>query len=161
MNKYPEHPLVELSENLMNSKRHIKVGGKFIDFQLIEVKNSPLHLSDLIPQSEYTILDLWAPWCGPCIRKSKKLKENYQALLERNIKVIGVIGGIDQYAKFEGAKTKYNYPWELYPEVNNEKRIWEKYGVSRGGGGQFLINKKGEILAIDPELAQLFALPEK
>lgn len=161
LNEYPEHPLSELSENLMNSKRHIKVSGNFIDFQLAKEKTRVIRLSDVIPQSEYTILDLWAPWCGPCIRKSQKLKENYERLVERNIKVIGVVGGIDNYSKFEHAKTKFPYPWKLYPEVNNEKRIWEMYGVSRGGGGQFLIDKKGEILAVNPDIKHLLSITEK
>jgi hypothetical protein len=35
-------------------------------------------------------------------------------------------------------------------ELNNENRIWLKYGIPGAGGKTFLVDKYGKILAIKP-----------
>ena len=159
--KFPDHPLSEAAENLMSSIIDIKVGGKYIDFVLYKVDSSEIKFSYVIKENEYTLLDLWAPWCAPCIRKSKKLKENFKTLQEQNINVVGVIGGIPDYTNFENARKKYDYPWKVYPEINNENRIWEKYKLSNSGGSQFLIDKNGKFIAINPSINSILSITER
>ena len=161
LSEFPNHPLSTIAENLMNSKIKIKVGGNFIDFELFLFDERPINLSDFVKKNEFTILDLWAPWCGPCIKKSKKLKDNYEILESRNVKVVGIVGGVSEYSHFETAKNKYSYPWRIYPEINNKNKVWEKYGISNSGGSQFLISKTGKIIAVNADIDSILLLTKK
>ena len=69
--------------------------------------------------------------------------------------VIGVVGGIDSREKYQKAIKKHKYPWANLAEVNQENRIWEKYNLIRSPGDQFLVDKNGTILSINPEPEEL------
>lgn len=149
-----DHPLIERANNLYTVLSKIKIGQQYIDISLLDGNNSSYKLSDLKNKKEYTLLDLWSPWCGPCIRKSKLLKENYSKILS-NTQVLGIVGGVNETKSAEKAINKYDYPWKNYLEISDKNKIWEKYGIENSGGAQFLINKEGEILAINPKLDEL------
>ncbi len=40
-------------------------------------------------------------------------------------------------------------------EINNQNKIWEKYNLSNSGGGVFVVNNQGIILAIDPSIEEI------
>ena len=149
-----DHPLTERAFNLYTALSSAKVGQKYVDITLIDKGNTASKLSDFKEKKEYTLLDLWAPWCGPCIKKSLVWKDNFSSL-PSNIQIIGVVGGVNEIAKAETAIDRFQYPWENYYEISDQNKIWEKYGIGNSGGAQFLIDSKGIILAINPELEEL------
>lgn len=157
LKKEYDHPLIERANNLYAALSKIKIGQQYIDIQLIDLKNNSYKLSYLKNKSEYTLLDLWAPWCGPCIKKSKLLMENYSKF-SNNTQIIGVVGGINEAKKAEKAIDRFKYPWKNYLEISDKNKIWEKYGISNSGGAQFLINKEGKILAINPKLEEIMKI---
>jgi peroxiredoxin len=157
LRKRSDHPLIERVNNLYAALSKIKIGQQYIDLQLVDRKNSSYKLSDLKDKSEYTLLDLWAPWCSPCIRKSKLLMENYSRF-SNNTQIIGVVGGVNETQKAEKAIDRFKYPWKNYLEISDKNKIWEKYGITNSGGAQFLINKEGKILAINPKLEEIIKI---
>ena len=160
LRKRSDHPLIKRANNLYIALSKIKTGQQYIDILLIDRENNTLKLSDLKKKKKYTILDLWAPWCGPCIRKSKLLKENYSRF-SNNTQIIGVVGGISETQKAEKAIDRFKYPWKNYLEISDKNKIWEKYGIANSGGAQFLINNEGQILAINPKLEELIKIVNK
>jgi thiol-disulfide isomerase/thioredoxin len=135
---------------LINGIKNAKVGGFYTDFSAKTPNDKMILLSETISKNKLTLIDLWAPWCGPCIAKDKLLKPEYSRLKEKGFEVFAVLGGIKEKKSFTETKDKYNYPWKLNYELNEEFKIWEKYNISRSGGSQFLVNSKGKILAINP-----------
>lgn len=155
LRKEYDHPLIERANNLYAAlSDEIKVGRQYVDVALTDGKNNSLMLSELLIEKKYTILDLWSPWCSPCIGKSKILKQNYSKI-KTNTQIIGVIGGISEIEKAENAINRLAYPWKNYIELSDINQIWEKYGIANSGGAQFLIDKEGKILAINPKLEEL------
>jgi len=148
--EFPNHPYNELSQFRLDGLTNIKVGGDYIDFTAQDSIKNSFTLSEIISKNKFTLLDLWAPWCGPCIRKSQKVVPIYEEFKDKGFEVIGVVGGISTTEKYLEAIEKHNYPWLQIAEINDENKLWEKYCISGGGGGQFLINNKGKILAISP-----------
>lgn len=152
INQFPDTDRAERARNTILSITNVYEGGEIIDFELKDDVNSDEFLSSQLRNADYTLLDLWAPWCGPCIAKSKAIEKEYDLLSEKGLQVIGVIGGIQNIDAFHTAKNKHQYPWNLYKEIDSEQAIFQKYGVYGGGGGQFLIDKRGTIVALNPSL---------
>ena len=46
-------------------------------------------------------------------------------------------------------------PWENLVELNDVEQIWEKYGIGNAAGGDFLIDEKGTIIAINPSVDEI------
>ena len=152
-----DHPLVERAINIYTALSSIQIGQHYQDIRLVDISNNTKILSDILHEKKYTLLDLWAPWCGPCIRKSKMLKKQYEDL-SSYLDIVGVVGGVDSPLKAKEAIRKYNYPWENYLEISDQNDIWEKYGISNSGGAQFLIDSEGKIAAINPGIEELRSL---
>lgn len=150
-NKFKNHPYSKDSELLFKGIINSKTGGDYVDFSSKTFNDEIVKVSPIIEKNAVVLIDLWAPWCGPCIAKSKKLKPQYKKLKSKGLEVFAVIGGIDFKEKYTNAKEKYNYPWQVNYELNGEFNIWGKYNISRSGGSQFLVDSKGKILAINPE----------
>ena len=150
LEEFPSHPYNEVAQFRLDGLTNIKVGGDCVDFTAQDSIGNSFTLSEIISKNRFTLLDLWAPWCGPCIRKSQKVVPIYEEFKENGFEVVGVVGGINTKEKYLEAVEKHKYPWLLIAEVNDENKLWEKYCISGGGGGQFLIDNKGKILAISP-----------
>ena len=146
---YPNHPYNELALNLLNALKNIKVGKKYIDFSAPDLNGNIVKLSNAI-SGQVAILDLWSTWCGPCIAKSRKMVPIYNEYKNKGFTIVGVAGefrNTDRLIKFF---EKEKWPWLNLVELDEQNKIWQKYGVDGGGGGIFLIDKNGTILAINP-----------
>ena len=55
----------------------------------------------------------------------------------------------------EAAAKQDGYPWPNLLELNDQHHIWLKNGLNNSGGGGFLIDDRGTILAIYPEADEL------
>ena len=95
------------------------------------------------------LIDLWASWCGSCRRTSKSMIPLYEKYKERGFTVVGVARE-SKREDMERALARDGYPWLNLLELQDEHKIWEKYGVSRAGGITVLVDRDGTILAIHP-----------
>ncbi|MEO0734601.1 MAG: TlpA disulfide reductase family protein [Bacteroidota bacterium] len=156
--KSPNKALLAVIKNNLDSRDAGLLGRAFPDFSLLVPGQDSIRLSERIPESRFTVLDLWSPWCGPCIKKSKDLLASYPWLQAQKVDVIGIIGGIDVVDKYQRAAAKHPYPWPVYAEIANQQSLWSKYGFANAGGGQVVIDGEGKIRAINPSVAELKSL---
>ncbi len=147
---FPNHPYNEIAQFRLNGLINMKIGGQYVNFTANDSVNNQFILSDIIKKNKITLIDLWAPWCGPCIKKSRKAVPIYNEFKDKGFAVIGVVGGINSKEQYRQALKRHPYPWVVLAEINNEHNIWEKYGIARSGGSQFLVDSQGKILAINP-----------
>lgn len=145
----PNHPYNELALNLLNAIENIKVGKKYIDFSAPDLNGNIVKLSNEI-SGQIAVLDLWATWCGPCIAKSRTMVPLYNEYKDKGFTIVGVAGEFKNTDRLVKFFEKEKYPWLNLVELDEQNNIWRKYGVEGGGGGIFLIDKNGEILAINP-----------
>ena len=153
--KYPVHSYTEEVEKILTSFRKIKKGGHYVDFSAEDFTGKNVRLSELLKDRDKVILiNLWASWCGPCRRKGMELIPVYEKYKDRGFTVIGVARERKRESGINAAKQD-KYPWINLLEINDQNRIWEIYGVGNSGGGTFLIDKSGDILAVSPDLTDL------
>lgn len=145
----PTHPYNEFSAIFINGLTNIKVGERFIDFTAPDLNGKNHNISELIRNNRYTILDMWAPWCSPCIGRSRSVLQAYDELSDYGIEVIGVVGGIRSREQFKQALEKHRYPWLILSEISDSNQLWRKYSMANSGGSQFLVDRAGVILGIN------------
>ena len=145
----PGHPYNKLASGLLYGLENNKVGKKFTDFSAPDLEGNEVKLSEEI-QGKLALLDLWATWCGPCIAKSRTMVPVYEEYKEKGFTIIGVAGEFENTDRLVSFLDKEKWPWQNLVELDRRNSIWQKYGVDGGGGGMFLIDEEGLILAKDP-----------
>lgn len=152
-NKYMDHPYTELTGNLLESIKNIKVGGTYIDFSAPDLNGNIIKLNDQI-DGKIALIDLWSTWCSPCILLSRSLIPVYEEFKDMGFTIIGIGANKDKNEIVKMIE-KEDYPWTNLVEVDNENKIWAKYGISNWGGSTFLIDKDGTIISISPSVDEI------
>jgi len=150
----PNHPYNELVLNLIKAIEDVKVGKKYIDFTAPNLNGNLIKLSDKI-DGKVAILDLWATWCGPCIGKSRSIVPLYNEFKDKGFTVVGVAGEFKNTDRLVKFLKKEKLPWINLVELDRENKIWQKYNVDGSGGGVFLIDENGIIIAKDPTAKEI------
>ena len=95
------------------------------------------------------LLDFWASWCGPCRVSNKKLVKLYEKYKSQGFEIFGV--SLDQEKRdWEKAIQKDKIAWV---QVNDPRGSWNAKTAADWNISvlptSFLINKKGDVVAID------------
>ena len=152
--KYPGHPYNPKSNDLITAYDKIKEGGEFIDFTLPDIDGNKITLSKVI-KGKIALIDLWATWCGPCIRTSRSMIPVYNQFKDSGFTIIGVANEIDNTDQLRTTLEREKFPWLNLVEINSQNGIWAKYRIPDQAGGTFLVDKDGKILAISPSAEQV------
>ncbi len=116
-------------------------GHPYVDFE-IEYNGITSKLSDYVKPGEYTLVDFWASWCGPCKHAIADLKENYESLKAKGLNIVGV--GVWEDPEITEAWLAENpLPWPL---ILNAQRIPTDLYSIKGIPTLMLIGPDGNIV---------------
>ena len=153
--------LQKTSDSLFWKNNEASIKGKYGDtkashFSLPNILNEPVSLSSL--KNKVVVLDFWANWCGPCkasFPMMKRLLEKYKNDNEVVFLFIDVWERGAPQINLEKTKlymAENKYPFNVLFDVNN--KVVEDYKIT-GIPTKIVINKQGEIINVDENLAML------
>ncbi|RED44239.1 TlpA disulfide reductase family protein [Seonamhaeicola aphaedonensis] len=147
-------------EEFISNNRNLKIGDKFVDIEQANIKGEMTKLSKI--HKNYTLIEFWASWCGPCRSFNPELVEQYKLYKDKGFEIFGVSLDTDK-EKWKKAIKKDGLNWENVSDLkgaNNQAAV--TYGV-RDIPDNLLINEKGVIIArlirgqkLEEKLKELF-----
>jgi peroxiredoxin len=81
--------IVALTERIEKLKT-VAVGQVAPDFTMNDPDGNPVKFSEIYKQNEYTLLDFWAAWCGPCRQENPNIVAVYNDYKDKGFSVFGV-----------------------------------------------------------------------
>lgn len=152
--KYPDHPYTKLIAEKIKKFNTLVVGGHYFDFKAPTIDGKIVTISDSI-KGNVALIDLWSTWCGPCRYTAKSMIPIYEKYKDKGFTVIGVCGVYKDMNQYHIAVENDKYPWLNLVEFNNQNGIWSLYNKEGSGGGNFLVDTDGKILAISPNAKEV------
>ena len=151
----PSHPYHESILHVAAALQ-LKPGRKYIDYLVPDERGRDVMLSSLY-QGKLIYINLWASWCGSCRRHAKSLIPLYNKYKDRGFQIISFARETRKGA-MEEAEEREGYPWKSQVELNDRHQIWLRNGLGDAGGGGYLIDNDGTILAVYPSAEELEAI---
>jgi peroxiredoxin len=139
-------PYVKVLQELVTTLQTVAVGKKAPDFTALDTEGNPVKLSDQLGKAEYTLVDFWAAWCGPCRRENPNVVAAYNKFKDKGFTVFGVSLDKSKDAWLQAIE-KDNLTWTHVSDL----AYWDSapaklYGI-RAIPANLLIDKNGIIVA--------------
>jgi len=136
---------IESINKKFEAREATSAGKTYTDFE-IEQNGEKVKLSDFVKPGQYTLVDFWASWCGPCKQEIAIIKQLYEKYNSKGLNVVGV----DVWESQEQAQNYLNenpLPWNVML-TGEGSEITDKYGIN-GIPCIMLIDPEGKIVARD------------
>ncbi len=150
---YSQNPMYSLTEEMILAAE-VAVGSRFVDFSAPDLDGNTHQLSELI-KGKVVVLDLWASWCGPCMRTSESFIPVWEKYKDKGFDIVGVARENNNTEAMVAAIDRLKLPWLNLVELNDKAKIWAKYSAGNGGGKVILIDQKGVIVDINFDAKEL------
>jgi len=135
-------------------KAKTAVGQQFQDFELPDMNNRQLLLSDIVNSNKYTLLQFWASWCAPCRAELPDIEKIYKKYQKKGFAAVGLsLDGNKGDCNDAVASIGLSFRQLCAPDGGSYE-VSTAYGVE-DIPANVLINGKGTILARNLSPAEL------
>lgn len=124
------------------------VGDVLPDFDVLTTDLKTIKLSELLKRGHYTLVELWASWCGPCRGDIPHLKETYKRYHAEGFDIVSISIDDDTQAWLKAVKEE-NMEWSQVCGANGkgyDKECMLLFGTS-GVPACVLVDGEGKVLS--------------
>lgn len=101
-------------------------------------------------EGKVAIIDLWATYCGPCIKTTRTYKPIYEEFKDKGFTIVGVAAERGDTKAMENRIEKEGWEWVNMVDLDRKNNIWHKYDCSFAGGRTLMVDQNGVIVALGP-----------
>ena len=123
----------------------VAVGQIAPDFTMNDAAGNPVKLSDIYSKNEYTLVDFWASWCGPCRRENPNVVSTFNSYKAKGFGVFGVSLDADK-AKWEKAIADDQLTWTHVSDLKGWKNEAAALYSVNSIPSNLLVDKTGKII---------------
>ncbi|MDR0371467.1 MAG: AhpC/TSA family protein [Prevotellaceae bacterium] len=76
--------------NAVEAEKRVAIGNQYADITLSGVDGTAISLSEYVGKTDYTLVDFWASWCGPCIMSFPELTKTYEKHKNGRLQIFGI-----------------------------------------------------------------------
>ncbi len=129
------------------NRKEIEIGKPIKDFFAKDITGKDFHLSDVLENNEYVLVEFWASWCFPCRAEIPYMKKAYEKYKYKGFEIVSF--SLDhERNNWEKATKEEGIPWINVSDLLEMKSpVVAMYGVS-SVPVNYLVDKNGTIVAI-------------
>lgn len=137
--------IVALTERIEKLKT-VAVGQVAPDFTMNDQDGNPVKFSDIYKQNEYTLLDFWAAWCGPCRQENPNIVAVYNDYKDKGFSVFGVSLDRDRDAWLKAIDDD-KLTWDHVSDLNYWNNAAAQMYAVNSIPSSLIVDKNGKIIA--------------
>ena len=131
---------------LAKANRNLVPGQRAPKFTLPDIEGVEFSLQETLDSSDFVLVEFWASWCAPCIRKFPDLKKLYESYHEMGLQVI-TINTDESIEDWARTSEEQQFPWIDLGELEGteDSPVATSYGVLRLPTG-YVVDKNGCVI---------------
>jgi len=136
--------IVSMKERVAKLKI-LAIGQIAPDFTMNDALGNPVKMSDIYSKNEYTLIDFWASWCGPCRRENPNVVATFNNYKSKGFGVFGVSLDADK-EKWEKAIADDQLTWPHVSDLKGWKNEAAALYSVNSIPANLLVDKTGKII---------------
>jgi peroxiredoxin len=124
----------------------VAVGQIAPDFIMNDPGGNPIRFSDVYAQNEYTLLDFWAAWCGPCRAENPNIVAIYNDYKDKGFGVFGVSLDRDREAWLKAIEDD-RLTWTHVSDLSYWNNAAAQMYVVNSIPSSLIVDRQGKIVA--------------
>jgi peroxiredoxin len=122
------------------------IGQQFADFEMADTDGKKHKLSEFAGKGRWVFVDMWASWCGPCLREMPHVVAAYEKFHDKGLDMVGV--SLDkQKAPWVEAIETLKMPWVHLSDLKAWDSVITKVYKITAIPDNLLIDPQGKIVA--------------
>jgi len=138
-----EEDVLEETETAADESYPVGTGPN-ISFNTVDVNGNPVG-QDLLKSSKLVMLNLWEPWCGPCVNEMPELNELYIDYKDKGLLIIGAYETFEMDADAKEIVDAFGIAYPIIKVNKSISKIEQDYVPAT-----YLLDRDGNIITVEP-----------